>query len=175
MTAAVGRTKHTQRKIWMATALVAVGLGSGMCLATAEGPKRVGPLTCDQCQLGRPLPDVSTRAFLSRYESALAGSLGPLSDSIPAIGDVVVICNSQGCVDYQKTHSSYDGSNFRPQETTPPGGSHGAGSGDGNGSSNDNRPPAGGGWTGGGSGGGSGTVTVGGPSPNKPGVPNQDN
>lgn len=153
-------------KIVTAGVVVVAGLGWGLCVATADGSRLLGTVECNNCGLGRPAPDVGTKAFLLHYESQLRLSIGPLTDYVPRTGDVLVVCNAQGCVDYRRTVSGYVGENFRPQETTPSTG--GGGTGSGNGNPGAGRGDGGGPVAGGGGGSGSGSVTVGKPDQVRP-------
>lgn len=73
-------------KIVTAGVVVVAGFGWGLCVATADGSRLLGTVECNNCGLGRPAPDVGTKAFLLHYESQLRLSIGPLTDSVPRTG-----------------------------------------------------------------------------------------
>lgn len=144
---------------------------------------RYGPVICNGCSLGYPLPDGLTGVFISTYVRKLKQPtvLGPSNFDVN-VGDVIVICNGASCVDYVKTDTSWEGTSPRNQVNPPrPGGGNGGGSRPGGGGYS--GPISGGGNSGGtvtvgnpgGTKGPSGTVTVGGPQPQRPSRPNQEN
>lgn len=118
-------------------------IASGLALwSVSNAASRFGPASCTSCQLGLPNPDASTKVFLTTFARQI-GMPNGLSSGYPVmVGDVIIVCNSSGCVDYQKTYTNeYEGTNYREQTTNPPGG---GGTGD---------SPGGGGSGGGGGGG----------------------
>jgi len=139
--------------------------------ATANSQaKRYGPVMCTHCQLGRPAPDSITQVFLREFSHKIGLPKG-LKNGIPiGEGDLVVVCNSAGCVDYRKNFTGhFEGADFRPQTTTaPPSRGGGNGNGGGGGGGGGYTGPISGGSYGGGGGGGSGKVTVGPAKPSRP-------
>ena len=125
--------------------LALLGAGSLWNYATATGTDRFGPVTCSSCHLGRPDPDATTKVFLKSFEQGITGK-NPITNGPRLIaGDVIVVCNGTGCVDYQKTETdNYEGVKYRQQNTTPPGGGAGGGTGGTGGSGGGSGPISGG-------------------------------
>ena len=136
------------------------------------GADTYGPLQCNACWVQVPTPDVATRAFLKSYVDANSYQAygRPFYKQNP--GDELIICNGEACTTYKMTQSrDWHGIKREPIRGSRPAG--GGGSGVGRGGGVHAKPIGGGSFSGGG--GRTGTVTVGGPTPERPSRPNQDN
>jgi len=159
------------KKMFIGAVVLGAGIAAWSLAAAVNGQSyRFGPVKCTKCQLGRPVPDVATQAFLKTYTAKISQPRGLAPGLPPGTGDVIIVCTSVGCVDYVMTFTgNYEGTEFRQQSTTPPesrGGGSGGGRGGGGGGGS--TGPISGGSYGGGSGGRTGTVTVGPAQPSRP-------
>lgn len=146
---------------------IAVGvlftLGAGALWAvTAAAGARIGPVQCTDCQLGLPAPDASTKVFLESFASIMGRPRSITNGHPVSTGDVIIVCNASGCVDYEKTLTDhYEGTRYRQQTTNPPKGGGGGKGGGGTGGGTGNSGGIGVGDGGSQGGGGKGKVTVG--------------
>lgn len=133
-------------------------IGSSAVIATAayaafaSQPVRWGPIQCSTCtQLQMPYPNPATEAILKTFVSDPYPNQLDFFTRKVETGDVVTVCTSSVCVDYQLNYSGkFEGVQSRPVQNVGGGGGSG-GNGNGGGGSG-----GGGGYIGGGSGGGSG-------------------